>query len=99
MQNIFASCVTECKDGDEIPVENGDFNVEDNDENTPDDPKTVFTPGEKTPDYTIIIKPKDGPNNDPLNPMSITGPTGDNVDEVVVTVYPEDGSDPTEIKV
>ncbi len=80
-------------------MENGDFDVEDNDENTSNDPKSVFTLGEKNSDYTISIKPKDGPDSDPLNPMSVTGPTGDNVEEVVVTVYPEDGSDPTVITV
>ncbi len=73
--------------------------MNDNDENTPDDPKSVFTPGEKSPDYTITIEPNDDPDSDPLNPMSVTGPTGDNIEEVIVTVYPEDGSDPKIITV
>ncbi len=94
MNKTYKINIAECKDGDQIPVEDGDFEVKDNDENTPDDPKSVFTPGEKSPDYTITIEPKDDPDSDPLNPMIVTGPTGDNVEEAVVTIYPDDSSDP-----
>ena len=89
----------ECSVGEEIPVEDGTFDVKDNDDSIPDEPASVFSPGVKQPNYKITVRPAPGVGSEPLVPMVITPTTGDNLKEVVVRIFPEDGSEPTEIVV
>ncbi len=42
-------------------------------------------------------RPKTGDGSEPLIPMVITPTRGDNLKDVVVRIFPEDGTDPTEI--
>ncbi len=80
-------------------MEDGTFDVKDNDESIPDEPASVFSPGVKQPNYKITVRPAPGAGSEPLIPMTITPTTGENLKEVVVRIFPEDGSDPTEIVV
>ena len=89
----------ECLIGEEIPVEDGPFDVKDNDDSIPDEPASVFSPGVKEPNYKITVRPKTGDGSEPLIPMVITPTRGDNLKDVVVRIFPADGTDPTEIVV
>ena len=75
------------------------FDVTDNDESIPDEPSSVFSPGPREPGYMISITPGDEPGSDRLIPMSITPTKGSNIKQTTVRIFPEDGSDPTEIVV
>ena len=90
---------SECTSGQEITVKEADFDVKDNDANTPDDPSSVFSPGEKQPNHKITIKSKDSPGSDSLIPMSVTPATGSNIKEIEMKIYPIDPSGPTTIMV
>ena len=89
----------ECAVGEEITVEDGTFDVKDNDDSIPDDPASVFSPGVKEPNYKITVRPAPGDGSEPLIPMAITPTTGGNLKDVVVRIFPADGSEPTEIVV
>ena len=91
--------VSECDYGEEISVKSAAFDVSDNDESIPDEPSSVFSPGEREPGYTISIKPRDEPGSDPLIPMDISPTRGSNIKQTTVRIFPEDGSQPTEIVV
>lgn len=75
------------------------FDVSDNDDSIPDEPSSVFSPGERDPGYTISITPRDEPDSDPLIPMKMTATRGTNIRQTTVRIFPEDGSQPTEILV
>ena len=75
------------------------FDVSDNDDSIPDEPSSVFSPGERDPGYTISITPRDEPESDQLRPMRITPTRGTNIQQTIVRIFPEDGSEATEVMV
>ena len=82
-----------------MTVKEADFDVKDNDASTPDDPRSLFSPGKKRPNYKISIQSKSAPGSDPLVPMGVTPATGSNIKEIVMKIYPLDESGATTIMV
>ncbi len=80
-------------------MEDGTFDVKDNDDSIPDDPASVFSPGVKEANYLITVRPAPGDGSKPLIPTAITPASGENLKEVVLILFPADGTDPTEIVV
>ncbi len=93
--------MTECTIGSSVPVQEAPgFSVTDNDDKTPEDPNSIFSPGERSPDYQIEIKPGTEEGAEPLTPMLVTKTTGTNIDEIVIKIFPKDPNvEPKEVTV